>query len=50
MTPNDYRILRGINRDREVQAMREGRRIRATTIPDKRKAASKNACRDRRSW
>lgn len=50
MNANDRTMLRGIRRERELQHMREGRRQRATTIPDKRKAASKNACRNRKDW
>lgn len=50
MKATDRKILAGIRREREVELMRLGIRQRATTVPDKRKKASKEACRDRRSW
>ena len=36
--------------DAYVAAMREGRRLRATTFADKKKVANKKACRDNRYW
>lgn len=34
----------------KVAVMAEGRRERASTFADRRKVASKRACRDRRYW
>jgi hypothetical protein len=36
--------------DADRQAFADGNRTRATTIPNKRRAADKRACRDRSAW
>jgi hypothetical protein len=48
MNENDRKVLRKIAREAEVQAMRDGRRHRAVTIPNKKKQAQIDACRTNR--
>lgn len=42
------KIMRRLNWERSVAEMRDGRRDRATTFTDRRKQASRNACRKNR--
>jgi hypothetical protein len=42
--------LRRAERQERVAALRDGRKVRATTFADRRKVADKRACRDRRAW
>ncbi len=44
------KTLKRLQREEKVQAMREGRRQRATVFADKRKQASKKACRGKVQW
>ena len=44
MNQKDSQTIRRLIRDDKVQAMREGRRQRATVFADRRKQASKKAC------
>ena len=50
MDKRDSQTLRRLIRDDKVQAMREGRRQRATVFADRRKQASKKACRGKVQW
>lgn len=45
-------VLRKIARESEVAAMREGRILRAVTFTNKKRAASRNACKknNRKDW
>lgn len=43
-------VARKVEREDYVGALREGRKLRATTFADRKKVASKKACRDRRYW
>ena len=45
MNKNDAKTLARLRREDKIAAMRDGRINRATTQPDKRKKASKDACR-----
>lgn len=45
MDKKDRKTLRRLARERDVQDMREGRRNRAATFVDRKKQASKDACR-----
>lgn len=42
--------MRRAERAERVAALAEGRKQRAHTFADRKKVASKNACRDRRYW
>tara|TARA_Y100000401_G_scaffold117204_1_gene125098 strand:- start:254 stop:439 length:186 start_codon:yes stop_codon:yes gene_type:complete len=42
--------LKRLQREEKVQAMREGRRQRAVVFANKRKQASKKACRGKVQW
>ena len=44
------KALKRLQREEKVQAMREGRRQRATVFADRRKQASKKACRGKVQW
>ncbi len=44
------KTLKRLQREEKVQAMREGRRQRATVFADRRKQASKKACRGKVQW
>ena len=50
MDKRDSQTLKRLIRDDKVQAMREGRRQRATVFTDRRKQASKKACRGKVQW
>jgi len=50
MDKRDSQTLRRLIRDDKVQAMREGRRQRANVFADRRKQASKKACRGKIQW
>ena len=50
MDKRDSQTLRRLIRDDKVQAMREGRRQRAPVFADRRKQASKKACRGKVQW
>ena len=50
MNQKDSQTIRRLIRDDKVQAMREGRRQRATVFTDRRKQASKKACRGKVQW
>jgi hypothetical protein len=50
MDKRDSQTLRRLIREEKVQAMREGRRQRATVFADRRKQASKKACRGKVQW
>jgi hypothetical protein len=39
-----------IAREAEVQAMRQGLRLRAVTFTNKKRQASRQACRNRKDW
>jgi hypothetical protein len=41
---------RKVEREDYVGALREGRKLRATTFADRKRVANKKACRDRRYW
>lgn len=43
-------VARKVEREDYVEALREGRKLRATTFADRKKVANKKACRDRRYW
>ena len=45
MSTTPVQDMRTIARGRYVADLRDGRRQRAVTIPDRRKAAAKRACR-----
>ena len=45
--PDLIKAMRAAERERRVQALREGRVQRAVTFTDRRKQASRNACRGR---
>lgn len=45
---DERRMLRQLNWERNVAEMRDGRRDRATTFTDRRKEASRSACRKTR--
>ena len=46
-TQRDFAILRAQNRAEQVADLRDGRRNRATTFTDRRKAAARTAARGR---
>jgi hypothetical protein len=43
-------VARKVEREDYVAALREGRKLRATTFADRKKVANKKACRDSRYW
>ena len=48
MNEKDRLALRRIARERDVDALRDGRKHRAVTIPNKKKQAQIDACRTHR--
>lgn len=40
-----YTALRRAGRDAQIDALRDGRKQRATTIPNKKRQAARTACR-----
>jgi hypothetical protein len=49
---NTRTTMRRINREHELAALRDGRRTRSATFTDRKKKASKDACRNtnRKDW
>ncbi len=48
MNEKDRKTLIRIARERDVDALRDGRKHRAVTIPNKKKQAQIDACRNRK--
>ena len=47
ISKEDLKSIRRASRDLQVNAMREGRRIRAVTFVDRKKETNRNVCRGR---
>jgi hypothetical protein len=47
ISKEDLKSIRRASRDLQVNAMREGRRIRAATFVDRKKETNRNVCRGR---
>lgn len=45
MDRDDWRAVKALSREEEVDALRDGRKNRASTFPNGKKKADKEACR-----